>query len=215
MTKVLARIDMHLKLLGITSAILLLSSCANMNESDCLTADWNLIGFEDGSFGKNESHIKQHRKDCAEHGVTPDLSAYRQGHLDGSKRFCTANNGFSRGRQGKDYNRSCPQQLEAAFLTGFTDGQTLFALKKVLNQRAEELEDAYENLDWLEHVIAEKNELMITDGLKREQRIMIRDEIVQYQQQQDELFNALPSLKQDFESALQTYELRKNEFAYH
>ena len=103
---------MHLKRLGITSAILLLSSCANMNESDCLTADWNLIGFEDGSFGKNESHIKQHRKDCAGHGVTPDLSAYRQGHFDGSKRFCKANNGFSRGRQGKDYNRSCPQQLQ-------------------------------------------------------------------------------------------------------
>ena len=206
---------MHLKRLGITSAILLLSSCANMNESDCLTADWKLIGFEDGSSGKNELTISQHRKECAEYGVTPDLNVYRQGHFDGSKRFCTANNGFSRGRQGKDYSRSCPQQLEAEFLTGFTDGRTLHALKKVLNQKTSELEDAYENLDWLEHTIAEKNELMIADGLKREQRIIIRDEIALYQQQQSELFNILPELKQEFENAAQTYEIRKDEFSFY
>ena len=202
-------------MLGITSVILLLFSCTNMNQSDCLTADWRLIGFEDGSFGKNESSISQHRKECAKHGVSPDLNAYRQGHVDGSKRFCTANNGFSRGRQGKNYNRSCPQQFEAEFLTGFTDGQTLYALKKVLNQRTSELEDAYQNLDWLEHTIAEKSELMIVDGLKREQRIMIRDEIAQHQQQQDELFKILPELKQEFENAAQTYELGKNEFSYY
>jgi hypothetical protein len=206
---------MHLKRLGITSAILLLSSCANMNESDCLTADWKLIGFEDGSFGKNESTISQHRKECAEYGVTPDLNVYRQGHFDGSKRFCTANNGFSQGRQGKDYSRSCPQQFEAEFLIGFADGQTLHALKKELNQKTSELEDAYKNLDRLEHTIAEKSELMIADGLKREQRIMIRDEITLHYQQQDELLNILPELKREFENATQTYETGKDEFSYY
>jgi hypothetical protein len=206
---------MHLKRLGITSAILLLSSCANMNESDCLTADWKLIGFEDGSFGKNESTISQHRKECAEYGVTPDLNVYRQGHFDGSKRFCTANNGFSQGRQGKDYSRSCPQQFEAEFLIGFADGQTLHALKKELNQKTSELEDAYKNLDRLEHTIAEKSELMIADGLKREQRIIIRDEITLHYQQQDELLNILPELKREFENATQTYETGKDEFSYY
>jgi hypothetical protein len=56
---------------------------------------------------------------------------------------------------------------------------------------------------------------MIADGLKREQRIIIRDEIAQHQQQQDELFSALPELKQEFESALQSYELGKQEFSYY
>ncbi|MFT5840801.1 MAG: hypothetical protein ACI9UT_003315, partial [Flavobacteriales bacterium] len=87
------RINMYLKVLGISVIILLLSSCANMNESDCLTANWHLIGFEDGSFGENETHISQHRQECSKHGVTPDLSAYRQGHYEGSKRFCTLSNG--------------------------------------------------------------------------------------------------------------------------
>lgn len=202
---------MFLKILGLCAIILLLSNCANMNKSDCLTADWQIIGFEDGNFGKNQSHISRHRKECAQHGVTPDLTAYRKGHFDGSKNFCTTDNGFSRGRQGKDYNRSCPEQFESAFLMGFTDGQTLYGLKKVLNQRTADLENAYKNIDWLEHTIAEKNELMITDGLKREQRMIIRDEIAYHQIQQDELYNDLPELKQKFEDAVQRYESAEND----
>ena len=206
---------MRIKFLAMTAIILLLSNCANMNESDCLNADWQLIGFEDGSFGKNESHISQHRKECAEHGVTPDLMDYRNGHFDGSKRFCTANNGFSRGRQGKDYSRSCPEQFEAEFLKGFSDGQTLYGLKKILNQRAAELESTYKEIDWLEHAIADKSELMIADGLKRDQRLMVRNEVAQHQQQQVELYNTLPELKQEFEHALQSYERGKDKFSYY
>ena len=184
-----------------------------MNESDCLTADWRLIGFEDGSFGKNQSHISQHRKECAEHGVTPDLVAYRKGHFDGSKNFCTTNNGFSQGQQGKNYSRNCPTQFEAEFLTGFTDGQTLYGLKRILNQSSADLEGAYKNIDLLEHAIAEKSELMIADGLNRDQRIAVRDEIALHQQQQGDLYNVLPQLKHEFETALQTYNLTKQKFS--
>lgn len=204
---------MYLKFLGIIVITLLLSNCANMSESECLTADWQLIGFEDGSLGKNESQISQHRKECSEHGVTPDLTAYRTGHFEGSKLFCTTSNGFSRGHQGKEYSRNCPAQFEAAFLTGFSDGQTLYGLKKVLNQRSADLESAYKELDWLEHTIAEKSELMIADGLNRKQRIQVRDEIAQHQQQQVELYDVLPELKQEFEDSLQVYEKEKIKYS--
>jgi len=204
---------MYLRLLGLSAIILLLSNCANMSESDCLTADWQLIGFEDGSFGKNETHISQHREECAEHGVTPDLTAYRKGHFEGSKGFCTTNNGFSQGLKGKNYNRNCPTLFEATFLAGFSDGQTLYGLKKVLNQRTGDLEGVYKKLDWLEHAISEKSELMIADGLNREQRLVVRDEIAQHQQQQQDLYNALPELKLEFENALQVYEQARDEFS--
>lgn len=184
-----------------------------MNKSDCLTADWQLIGFEDGSFGKNESQISQHRKECSEYGVTPDLAAYRKGHLEGSKLFCTKNNGFTIGLKGGNYNRNCPEQFEEAFLTGFTDGQNLYALKKVLNQRTKELEDAYKNLDWLEHTIAEKSELMVADGLNRAQRIAVRNEIAQHQNRQEQLISMLDELKHQFEEAFLAYEQGKVEFA--
>jgi len=204
---------MYLRFLAITAITLLLSNCANMNESDCLTADWQLIGFEDGSLGKNESHISQHRKECSEHGVTPDLTAYRKGHFEGSKRFCTTNNGFTRGSQGKDYQRNCPEQFEAAFLAGFTDGQNLYGLKKVLNQRAADLEGAYKELDRLEHIIADKSELMVADGLSRKQRIAVRNEIAYHQQQQVEMYDLLPELKQEFEDSLQAYENEKVKYS--
>jgi phosphoenolpyruvate carboxylase len=54
---------------------------------------------------------------------------------------------------------------------------------------------------------------MIADGLKRDQRLMVRDEIAQHQQQQADLYDALPELKQEFENALQTYELAKDAFS--
>jgi hypothetical protein len=184
-----------------------------MNESDCLTADWHLIGFEDGSFGKNETQISQHREECAEHGVTPDLAAYRKGHFEGSKNFCTKNNGFSHGRQGKNYIRNCPEPLEAAFLSGFSDGQSLYALKKILQQHTHNLEGAYSKIASLDQKIATKSDLMIADGLNRKQRIAIREEIEYHQHQQVELYELLPDLKENFEDSLLTYEHALNEFA--
>lgn len=204
---------MYLKFLAVTTITLFLSSCANMSESDCLTADWKTIGFEDGSVGKKESNIKDHRKECSEHGVTPNLSAYRNGHFEGSKQFCTSSNGFARGKQGKNYNRNCPQQFEAEFLTGFSDGQSLHALKKVLQQHTRALENAYSKIKSLDRKITKKSDLMIADGLNRQQRMAIRDEIEYHQQQQMELYDLLPHLKQQFEDSLQAYEQGVNEFS--
>jgi hypothetical protein len=204
---------MYLKFLGFTVIILLLSNCANMNKSECLTADWQLIGFEDGSFGKHESHISQHRKECSEHGVTPDLSAYRQGHFKGSKLFCTQSNGFSEGQNGKGYKRNCPTEFEAAFLRGFTDGQTLHGLKKVLQHHTNALETAYSKIKSLDKIMANKSDLMLADGLDREQRIVIRDEIEYHQQQQGEWYDLLPELQQKLEDSLKAYEQKADAFS--
>jgi hypothetical protein len=197
---------MYLRLLGITILTFLLSNCANMDESDCLTADWQTIGFEDGSFGKNESHISQHRKECSEHGVTPDLTAYRQGHFEGSTLFCTKSNGFSKGQNGQGYNRNCPEQFERAFLSGFNDGQTLYALKRNLQQHKGALDNTYATIESLDREIAKKSDLMIADGLDREQRIAIRDEIEYHQQQQAELYDVIEELEQNYADSLQAYE---------
>ena len=204
---------MHLRFLGITIITLLLSNCANMNESDCLTADWQTIGFEDGSFGKKQSNISTHRKECSAHGVTPDLSAYRNGHFEGSRQFCTANNGFSRGKNGKSYNRNCPHKFEDIFLAGFSDGQSLYALKMVLQQHTRALEGAYSKIKSLDRQMAKKSDLMIADGLTRQQRIAIREEIEYHQYQQAELYDLLPQLKEEFEYSLQAYEQAVDELS--
>lgn len=209
----LLRTKMYLRYCSLAAIILLMTNCANMNEADCLTADWQLIGFEDGSLGKHESNIADHRKECSQYGVTPDLEAYRQGHYQGSQIFCTPSNGFSRGISGKKYQRNCPTQLEAAFLAGFTDGQTVYGLKQTFNYHSQALTQANADIKTLTLTIAEKSELMVTDGLNREQRIAIRDEVAVHQQQLQDLQDALPLLKQESENAQQMYEQEMQKFS--
>lgn len=204
---------MYLRLPSLLAVVLLLSNCANMNEAECLNADWQTIGFEDGAVGKNQTSISRHRKECAKHSVTPDLTAYRNGHFAGSKQFCTLNNGFRRGNAGKNYNRNCPEELEPIFLAGFSDGQTLFALKQVLKQHTRTLENAYSRIETLDRKIAIKNDLMIADGLKREQRKAIRDEIIYHQEEQVELYDLLPQLQQEFEASLAAYDQGVEQFS--
>ena len=86
-----------------------------MDKSECLAADWYTVGFEDGSSGLPESHIAEYRKDCAQHAVTPNLERYRAGHYQGSKNFCNAANGFALGQRGREYKRSCPEDLQEEF----------------------------------------------------------------------------------------------------
>jgi hypothetical protein len=185
---------------------LLISGCANMDKDDCQTADWRIIGFEDGSYGRNEASISQHRKECSEHGVTPNLDQYRAGHLEGSKRFCTNKNGFSHGNDGKRYKGNCPVIFEDKFLAGFTKGQKLNSLRKSLNMSKKELEHADAQIHNLTITIEEKNELMIADGLNREQRKTIRDEIEVHKQEQIEILELLPLLSKEYDVATAKYQ---------
>lgn len=165
------------KLWLLTLSGLLLSGCASMNKDACLTADWRTIGFEDGSKGKHESTISEYRKDCARHGVTPDLDAYRAGHLEGADRFCTPGNGFRLGQAGTVYNNSCPPQLERAFLTAHADGLQLHRLQRHLQQQQAELRKAERQLSAMEYELATLEEQLIADGYTREERLAIREDI--------------------------------------
>jgi hypothetical protein len=88
------------KTLSAASVLLALAGCAGMSEQACLTSDWRTVGFEDGSLGRSEATIGSYRKQCAEHGVSPDLDAYRTGHADGVRVYCKPGNGFEVGHSG-------------------------------------------------------------------------------------------------------------------
>ena len=60
---------------------------------------------------------------------------------------------------------------------------------------------------------AKKSDLMIADGLNRQQRIAIRDEIEYHQHQLAELYDLLQELKQNFENSLMSYEQGASEFS--
>ena len=108
------------------AATVLVSGCATMSEDECRVADWQIIGYEDGSEGAPQSRIGDHRQACAEYGVVPDLAAYREGYQEGIETFCTESVGYERGRSGSSYNGACPSDLEPAFLDGNVVGREIY-----------------------------------------------------------------------------------------
>lgn len=180
---------------------LVLSGCANMNKSMCLSADWQNIGFEDGAAGRPQTEIAQHRKDCAEHGVSPDLSAYRQGHDAGSMLFCTNQMGFKQGSAGKTYQNNCPESLAPAFLAGFRDGEAMFAIKSVLDEANKRLASNAEQIDSVQAQLEQQNELIIADGLIREERLKIRQDIESLKSILDDLYLQQEALQQQSQEA--------------
>ena len=79
----------HFQRAAVFLFILIVSGCATLNEEECLTANWQIIGLEDGSEGHLETYLGKHREACAKYGVTPDLEQYRIGHAEGVQSFCT------------------------------------------------------------------------------------------------------------------------------
>jgi len=106
----------------VAAALPLLAACASLSEEECRAADWRGIGFADGAAGRTADYIQRHREACADVGVSPDLSAWLAGREDGLKRYCTAANAYSVGRQGRTLSPVCPaaeaRSLRAAFDRG-------------------------------------------------------------------------------------------------
>ena len=125
---------MEMRRPGFCAAALLLAGCATMSESECRSADWRLIGLEDGARGQPLAFLGRHRKACAEYGIAPDLARYERGHADGLRQYCTPDNGFRQGRSGRRYYGVCPGGLEGGFVAGYETGLELHQLSLAISR---------------------------------------------------------------------------------
>jgi hypothetical protein len=89
--------------------IVLLAGCASMSKDECLNADWQLIGYEDGASGSAAVRIGEHRKACASHGVVPDKASYDLGYEEGIMTYCSYDRGFLSGQHGERGYEICPE----------------------------------------------------------------------------------------------------------
>jgi hypothetical protein len=99
---------------------ILLSACASLSKDECLIADWQLIGYEDGLKGSSLNRIGEHREACAKHGITPDLNAYNRGHGEGILNYCNYGLGLRDGQSGNPLLSICPNQSE--YHQGYAQG---------------------------------------------------------------------------------------------
>jgi hypothetical protein len=103
-------------------ATLALTGCSTaMTRDECRTVDWRTVGYEDGVAGRPGDRIARHRRDCAEHGVAPDLDAYLAGRATGLREYCQPYNGYRAGAGGAIYCDACPAEiarLESSIASG-------------------------------------------------------------------------------------------------
>ena len=150
---------------------LFLAGCATLNKNECLSADWQVIGYEDGSRGFESSRIQQHREACAKHSISPDLSAYQQGYQQGILEFCTERNGYQRGLSGYNYKGICPAGSESNFLRGYDVGKEIHAMRSKISNIKSELRRLENDLEELGDSLDAMEAEMVSDETTSERRM--------------------------------------------
>lgn len=151
--------------------MLFLSACSStMNKDECRAVDWRTVGYEDGVAGYSGERIGQHRKACAEHGVTPDLDAYRAGRADGLREYCQPHNGYRAGVNGAAYYDSCPAELAPAFVAAYESGRELYVRTRRVTDVDAAIAARRRELVRLEDNVARRSFAAISDTATPEER---------------------------------------------
>jgi len=147
---VLFLVKKRVRVVAVASLALLISSCASMNEQECLTANWLDQGFRDGRNGEPLTRIEDHRRACAKVGIRPDQKLYFEGRDRGILHYCTPDNAFQEGRLGRQYRNACPAHLEHRFLIFYEQGKQIYDAEQrieKLNRESSSLEQALKKED--------------------------------------------------------------------
>ena len=91
-----------------------------MSKNECLMADWQGLGFEDGASGRHAAYIGERRKACAEHGIAVNRAAYETGYNRGILLYCNFDRGRLAALSGIAPYDTCPSHSE--FHKGFAEG---------------------------------------------------------------------------------------------
>lgn len=142
--------------LGVACGLSLLTGCASkMSKQECRTVDWRTVGYEDGVSGQPGDRIGEHRRACAEHGVTPNLDAYLAGRSAGLREYCQPHNAYRAGANGYTYFDTCPADLAPAFVAAYDEGRALYVRVRQVTATEEMIEQKRREIRRLEDRVAE------------------------------------------------------------
>ena len=179
-----------------TAAVLAtLAGCAGMSEQACLTTDWRTVGFEDGSLGRSEAHIANYRKACSEHGIAPDLEAYRAGHAEGVEVYCRPSNGFEVGHSGAVYQGVCPAGAAKDFLASYNSGRRLYELESALRTVEAQIQSNYYEQESIRGELTGIAASMVAIETTAEQRIYMVSRTAELGRRYGELTEATKTLE--------------------
>jgi len=201
------------RILLLALILLIPGGCATMNQSECLTADWQMIGIEDGSYGRPLSYIGNHRKSCAEYGVTPDMMRYEEGHAQGVRRFCTYRKGFQLGQKGKAFHEICPPDLVDKFRIGYQRGREIHAMNVEIRKVQKTIKELVATLKDLDADVAEMEELIISRKTREVERALLLIDIKNAQTEIGRLEVELDLLEQEKARRIYDRDILRQEYA--
>ena len=193
--------------------LLLLCGCATMNRSECLNADWRMIGLEDGANGRPLSFVGNHRRACAEFGISPDLDLYQVGHDQGLQQFCTYARGFALGQSGHQDPNVCPPQLARDFHFGIERGQEIYNLSKEIKHTRSALKENYKLYEDLKAEVEQKESLIISRKTRESERALLLVEVKDAQAEIGRLEVEADLLKQEIADLTGERDQLKREYA--
>jgi hypothetical protein len=202
---------MRTRIFGLLAGMVLLNGCATMNESECLTVDWQTVGFEDGVAGYSGDRIGQHRKACAKHGVSPDLVGYQRGREAGLKEYCQPANGFRVGSHGGSYAGICPAELDGAFTSAYESGRQLYSLESRLTNARNQIVSKRRELERVEDTIVKKTAVIVGGESTGEERAQALVDTKQLAERAGRLKAEIRQLERDqveYERDLEDYRAR-------
>lgn len=205
---------MRHKLFLTALAGLAFAGCASMNEDECMVADWNAIGYQDGAHGSTTGGFTSRSKACAKHGITSDFNAYLAGWDEGVKRYCTPQNGFATGSNGGRYQGVCPSEVETDFLAAYSDGRQLYTLTSALQQIDYEIDRGEDRMISIKHEIEEKELALVLKDTTTEDRVQLLLDIKHLQEERGRLRKELKTLRVDRGYAIDDLEDYRSEISY-
>ncbi|NKB35300.1 MAG: DUF2799 domain-containing protein [Pseudomonadales bacterium] len=156
---------------------IMLSSCAVMSEEECAYSDWTAVGYEDGADGRGSERFGDYRRDCADHGITPDFQAWQAGREQDLVEFCQPLRGFQVGQSGGRYNGVCSSNSESVFLAAYRLGAELFGLRSNLNVINSNVSANTQAIQEIEEDTAEIEAIIVGDETTSEQRSALLAEL--------------------------------------
>ena len=176
------------KLILVLSGSVLLHGCAVMSKNDCMNANWNLIGQQDGYQGSG-SLLQQRRQACVKHNIILDSGTYVSGYNKGLKTYCNPQTVFDFALEGKGNYQNCPIEQQNKLRPYYGVANNFYTADKQLKS--------------IEDDIASYRVKAYDDDLKEEVRKEYRKRLI-------EARNKLNQAQRDYDNA--QYELM--EFKY-
>ena len=193
----------------------MLSACASMSESECLTADWGAIGYEDGSRGATVSAVTSRRQACAKKaGITVDMDAYLAGRQQGLRQFCTPTNAYSLGSRGGAYYGVCNGPEEEEFVYAYEAGKQLYYLESNVARAANAIQQAHSDLRAAEHNIAHTEAALISPKTPMRDRPGLLVDLKEYSKEKGRIETAIIALNRDHVRAQEDLDDYRADLAY-